>query len=212
MLIHDIAKMRMSNLGFLPDLPYHLISDKELFEGFLPEMFYPAIFPTVQPGYEAEAEKLFRKKPWLITGGYFYYAYPEVQVIPEGDTQLTIQPYLTLKGAIIYHIDRYLNEEKYEIPAWVYSYLLGEVIGPKSDVRDIHDLIYPLGVDNIDDEYTPKCAQAVYNESMKWLKKTRGYVTDVNEVTEVRRPPTMYGEPHVIKSIRISAVAPITSV
>ena len=35
MLVHDIIKIRLSEEGFLPDFPYHLISDEEMVDAFM---------------------------------------------------------------------------------------------------------------------------------------------------------------------------------
>lgn len=35
MLVHDIIKIRLSEEGFLPDFPYHLISDQEMVDAFM---------------------------------------------------------------------------------------------------------------------------------------------------------------------------------
>lgn len=49
--------------------------------------------------------------------------------------------------------------------------MIGEVIGINSNVEDIHDLIKPLGVDNIDDVFTSCASQRCFNVSKNWVSK-----------------------------------------
>lgn len=115
--------------------------------------------------------------------------------------------YDDLKSAVIYHINAYLFDSDNCIPDWVYSYMLGTVISIHSSVLDIHDLLVPLGVDNINDEFTSQSQQACYNESVKWLAKVhtnRKVLYNGNYIND--RPPTIFGEPHIIKSLRIREV------
>lgn len=199
MFVHDLIKIRMSVLGYLANLPYHLISDKEMFEGFLPELFYPNVFPEVLPGWEGQAKELFAEKPWLISGGFFTTYYPDFPKTPTGEYPSIHYEYLELKSNIMSCIRDYLSDGT-AIPDWVYAYMLGEVIGVQSDKRDIHDLISALGTDNIDDDYTIECAEACYAESLSWITRTSLSKT---------RCATMFGEPHVIKSLRLKQAAPI---
>lgn len=106
--------------------------------------------------------------------------------------------YDNLISAMKYHISQYLNEEiNTDIPDWVYSYMLGAVIGPNSDQLERHYLLTMLNLDNIDDKFTLKSQKSIYDVSKQWLLKTRKY-------DETIRPATIFGEPHVIKSLRVS--------
>jgi hypothetical protein len=167
LLIHDIIKIKYVERGYLPDFPYHLISDKEMFDAFI----------------------------LSSSGTFFESTYP----CPiDFETQ-----YTELITAIKYHITQYLEDQasvtsisKYEIPDWVYSYMLGIVVGPNSTESDRHDLFVLLGMDNIEDEFTSEIYAAIYRISQRWTYKS--------SITErVHRPPTMFGEPHVIKSLRL---------
>lgn len=137
--------------------------------------------------------------------GYFYDAYPCL------DSSLRTE-YTNLVKAIKYHMHclKTTKDDFYTLPDWVYSYMLGEVISVNSDTKDIHDLLVPLGVDNIDDEFTPEASVACSLTSKQWLKQTR--VVDIVEFEGEEidsRPPTMFGEPHVIKSIRLQDISPV---
>lgn len=206
MLSKDLVKIKLVNMGYVPNYPYHLISDTEMCLGFL----------NCKAG-----------------SGYFFDAYPS-DINPNleyGYSQLllSIQYYLCL---IMY------GAGKYEIPDWVYSYMLGATIGVQSDPRDIHDLIYPLGVDNVDDIFDAKAAKACWDTSLRWIQRTREtkfisippalkdtieaylracpiYDTTLYDIYSYNhlpsgmygaineRPATMFGEPHVVKQVRL---------
>ena len=167
MFIHDIIKIKYVNLGYLPNYPYHLISDSEMFNAFLnPDT------------------------------GYLYAAYPRLYGNPENEDD----QYNALINAISTHIQNYQSGDEDVLPDWVYSYMLGTVIGPKSNKLDIHDLIEPLGADNVDDEYTEDAARKCYAESKEYLTR----VFPISRIAE--RPPTMFGEPHVVKSLRLKQI------
>lgn len=166
LLTHDIIKTMYVTQGYLPDLPYHLISDEEMFDAF--------IFEDTN----------------FFSDNYACPLNMEAQ-------------YNTLKSAILYHINQYkenqtssVSSSTYIIPDWVYSYMLGAVVSPTSAELDRHDLLVLLGMDNIDDEFTPEIYAEIYNKSKQWTYK-------LTVIEREYRPPTMFGEPHVIKSLRI---------
>lgn len=161
-LIHDNIKIKYVEEGYLPDYPYHLISDEEMCQAFILNQF-----------------------------NYFDDNYPLVA------NDLS-EEYRVLKEALIYHINTFIesDEDDKVLPDWVYSYMIGSTISVNSDERDRHDLLVLLNCDNIDDEITEKCQKSCYKESKEWLRKLLKSEAAV-------RPPTMFGEPHVIKSLRI---------
>ena len=169
MLIHDIIKIRYVMEGYLPDYPYHLISDDEMFDAF----FYNDT-------------------------NYFDINYPCPNVE-------FLEKYQNLKIWIDYHINKFRKtqnasklSERYTLPNWVYSYMIGAVIGPKSQVDDRHDLFVLLHLDNIEDEFTDEIYNAIYKVSEMWTFK-------LNSAERMVRPPTMFGEPHVLKSLNLTA-------
>lgn len=191
--IHALVKINLVREGYLPNYPYHLISDAEMCDAFMDN-----------------------------GKGYFYDRYP--CIVPEYVDKLNeTGPYDNLTRAIRYYINELKTSKNpsYTMPDWVYSYMLGKVIGKDSDVLDIHDLLVPLHVDNIDDEFTREASIACYEVSKDWLRRTRPntyegnvngldsrYVEFENKKTDLR-PPTMFGEAHVIKSIRLSELSPL---
>lgn len=170
-LMHDIIKIKYSREGYLPNWPYHLISDSEMCDAFLNTNSY----------------------------SYFYDTYPNV------DSSLQ-NVYDSLVAAIQYHINalKLSTDESYAMPDWVYSYMLGAVIGPNSSQQDIHDLLVLLDTDNIDDIFTPVASLACYDVSKLWVNK-------ISSDARLHRPPTCFGEPHVIKSLRLRNAATISS-
>lgn len=176
--IHDVIKIRLSQLGYLPDTPYHLISDEEMCNAFI--------------GNDAS---------------YFFDYYPC------NESELSDE-YATLVSAIRYHVSQMIQsaDENAKLPDWVYSYMLGAVIGPMSDPMDIHDLILPLGVDNIDDIFDSNAMFACLAASKKWLMKIKRVDVQLPDGSILNtRPPTMFGEPHVVKYVRLEDLRPSLS-
>lgn len=177
--LHDIIKIRFSQLGYLPDTPYHLVSDEEMCDAFIQ--------------HETEGKIL-----------YFYDNYPCLSN--------ELRPaYDSLVEAILYHVDNFKESPDPDacLPNWVYSYMLDAVVGPNSDPLDIHDLITPMGMDNIEDQFTAEHSNACYEISRKWLMKLKRERATLPDGTIIdTRPPTVFGEPHVIKSVRLSSLKP----
>ena len=231
MFIHDLIKIALVNEGYLPNYPYHLISDKEMCDAFMGRR------------YDASQGNYY------LTG-YYVDNYPVQTVSPAisdvtmSYDNLTLSIYVMLQLYLLYQSDN----KSFTLPDWVYSYLLGTVISVHSDKKDIHDLIYPLGVDNIDDVFTAEAMSACNAESIQWIRRSNQvdtmtipseYITSIESMltdfymidgtdspTELytvyntaydivgtkqakeiyMRPPTIYGEAHVIKSIRLRQI------
>ena len=208
MFIHNIIKIKYVTLGFLPNRPYHLISDDEMFDAFVQYQ--------IQIGDDGDETQHFVPN---LDEGFFVYFYPyrpatademnnPNHYYPVGEAY---RKYDRLIRSICKYINDYRTGVSAEIPDWVYSYMLGVVVGPKSDKMDIHDIIAPLGVDNPDDDFDDKASLATYEESLYYLSRTinRSEYEDIGEMTTdiiLDRPATMFGEPHVIKSLRLKQV------
>lgn len=162
MFVHDLIKINYIRLGYLPNLPYHLVSDKEMFEAFTSDE------------------------------GYFINTY-------ECPKEELNEAYETLREFINSTIAKYQAGEIESLPSWIYGYMLGNVIGPYSDVADINDIITmsDLPDDSGLPQFDADVAQKCYDVSVDWLSK---YLD-----SEDRRPPTMFGETHVMKSLRLSS-------
>lgn len=140
----------------------------------------------------------------LDNTGYFYDAYPCLDA--------SLKPYYAnLVKAIRYHLHQLetSNESTYVLPDWVYTYMLGSVISIDSDILDRHDLLVLLNADNIADTFTPTASISCLQISKQWLNRTRAINLVTFEGEQIdSRPPTMFGEPHVIKSLRLQAISP----
>lgn len=164
MITHTIIKMHYIRYGYLPNYPYHLISDKEMFDAFINnEINY------FDDNYPCEFESLR-------------------------------DVYTELKDAIKYHVDKHLDDpyESYVIPDWVYSYMLGVPVTFDSSDLDKHDLLVLLDMDNLYDEITEPVMKSIYGVSKRWISKLTPTKRD-------HRPPTIFGEPHVLKSLRLDS-------
>lgn len=163
MLTHDIIKIKYTREGYLPDYPYHMISDEEMFDAFIyseTDNFFNDNYPCLYESFEDR--------------------------------------YKTLVDSIKYHIEKYMNNNNYEIPSWVYSYMLGTTISDTSDQLDRHDLLVMLNMDNPEDAFNEDICNKIYEISQAWVSK-------LVSADAAYRPPTMYGEPHIIKSLRLEA-------
>lgn len=166
-LSNSLVKMRFVRYGYLPNYPYHMISDREMCNAFMHD-----------------------------GSGYFYDEYPLLNEALQTEYDKLIE-------AMQYHIDKALSDtsDEFVLPDWIYSYMMGTVVSSNSDALDLHDLLVPLGVDNIDDIFTAEAQAACYNASSAWLSKLPPNKLD-------HRPPTMFGEPHVIKYLRLLETDP----
>ena len=111
-----------------------------------------------------------------------------------------------LKKSMEYHIENYTNIVKpVDLPLWVYSYMLGTAVCSSSDTKDRHDFLVALGMDNMDDIISPEVQKYCYNVSKAYCGKLTLEEREltVDGQTVLLRPPTMFGEPHVIKALRV---------
>ena len=166
--ISNTIKIMYVNLGYLPNYPYHMISDKEMIDAFIKENgYFDAMYPC--PGDSVKSE------------------------------------YKKLRDCIEAILADYLEDNIQTIPEWVLSYMLGNTITFNSDCEDIeylHELLHsePQVSDDLFDEELARACLAV---STEWIKKL--------PPSAVQRMPTMFGEPHVIKSARLAASDILTS-
>ena len=164
-LIHNLIKLKYSKEGYLPNYPYHLISDTEMCDAFLNDD---------------------KSKP-----SYFYDNYPCL------DSSLQ-EDYSKLVSSLKSHIDRLKSSKdaQYQLPDWVYAYMLGSVISVNSPELDRHDMFVLMNMDNNDDKFTADISKYCYTLSKQWLSK-------LVESKRDGRVPTMFGEPHVVKYLRL---------
>lgn len=180
-LIHDIIKIKYVEEGYLPNYPYHMISDEEMCRAFMNES-------------SADSDE-----------GFFFDHYTVTDESLKED-------YSKLVATIRYYIDDLIQtkEDQYELPNWIYSYMLGVVISDTSDERDIHDVLVLMDLDNVNDEFTEQAKKRCLAISKKWIQKIpsdQRYVSIKQANGTYKkydaRPATMFAEPHVIKSLRL---------
>lgn len=133
--------------------------------------------------------------------GYFYDMYPCL------DPTL-VDAYGDLESAIYAEVSK-LRSIGYEyiIPDWVASYMLGYTISIHSDPADIYDLLGQLGLDNTESIFAGNASLLCFNASVEWLTRTTNYGT--SGASDTLRPPTMFGEPHVSKYLRLKNLYPL---
>jgi hypothetical protein len=74
----------------------------------------------------------------------------------------------------------------------------GATIGPNSDLYDKHYLLDMLELDNADDEFSVEVYEDIYKMSQKYIGK-------LSDQKKLHRPPTIFGEPHVVKILRLES-------
>lgn len=197
--IHDTIKIKFTHEGYLPDYPYHMISDEEMCDAFirLPEAIQEDITQDFfKPTSEETGDSIDWFQEYLDSEDIMYFKdhYPMIG-------EAVRDEYKELVNRVFYEVQQFKNNPSDDrvLPDWIYSYMYGEAIGPSSDKLDIHDMISStaMGVDNLYDEYNLPCAIRCYQISEEWLRRL------IVPKGETRRPPTIFGEPHVLKSIRL---------
>ena len=189
MFTHDVIKQKYSVEGYLPNYPPHLISEEEMFKAFIPYQYFKIDEDKdeVEFGLDEWNNYIDDEEP-----SYFKDNYPSL-----GDSLLF--QYKELISNICYHIIRHMEDTDYSIPSWIYSYMLGSVIGPSSDKIDIHDFLVAITCDNIDDEYGER-------EGNACLKTAIEYENSLRIVKEQHRPVTMFGELYILKYLRLKEI------
>jgi hypothetical protein len=252
-IIHDLIKMKYVREGYLPNHPYHLISDDEMCDAFM----------CLTQDEEDDNGNLTGPHTYK---GYFFLMYPLLDVeLNSEKSKFEPMIYSNLVKAIHYHINAFKLREYNTavLPDWVYSYMLGSVVSVLSPILDIHDIIEPLHVDNEDDLFESEQSIACYKVSEEWNRKAIvneevrfspikldaqitefyihpewvapqieedvldyglyiKYVTDILDDEEGNsiynpqlinlRPPSPFGEHHVVKYIRIHLLDPMAEV
>ena len=180
--IHDIIKIEFINLGYLPNYPYHLISDKEMFVAFIKDI-------------DPESKHTFC---------FFddYYPCPDPYVDPKDHTKDLdfTESYQNLRNNIKKIIENYLEGYIEELPDWIYSYMLNRPISSESSELDISYLYQLFDVKGVGEfTFTPEIAMLCYRTSEDWIKRQ----SQIQSSQYLKRVPTMFGETHVTKSKRL---------
>lgn len=185
--INDLVKLNLVRSGYLADMPYHLISDKEMCNAFI--------------SAKQHGDK------WVVDDNcYFAVNYPCM-------SEELSDVYNKLVDVILYHISKFqeVDDLTYTLPDWLYSYMLGEVISINSPKADIHDMLVAMGVDNLEDEFTAEASAMCAKMSEAWMNK---FILSDKQITDVDHPhfgqllrtATIFGEPHVLKFLRLQSI------
>lgn len=196
MLVHDILKIKYVNLGYIKkNYPYHLISDEEMFNAFidLGNSEFNANTKIINPKvrfFDMNYPNPFDKDDY----------YEKRNAAGEVIERINLYDvYNNLKSYIVSLINRYLSlygtSSEVSLPDWVYCYMLGEVVYQKSEYLDVYDTLALLGCSNLDNEFTKEACVACYKTSLNYI----------STLTTGIRPATVFGEPHVIKQLRLEA-------
>ena len=194
MLVHDILKIKYVQLGYIKkNYPYHMISDEEMFSAFIDygaEDEGSLIDPEVR-FFDNNYPNPFEKEDFI---------YQKKNAQGEVVEEISLSgEYSKLKTYIANTIADHLKyagtteADKHLVPDWIYTYMLGEVVYQNSDYLDIQDTLALLNCTNTDNEFTQKACVACYVTSLNY----------VSTLTTGFRPPTVFGEPHVIKNLRL---------
>ena len=189
MFKHDIIKKMYSEQGYLPNYPYHLISDEEMFGAFIPLDCFSIDTDTDSAQFDEDRWNRILNED---VSYYFIDNYPYIGVRVKDE-------YFNVVTEIGYWILKYLGDSTISIPDWVYSYMLGQVIGPNSSKQDIHDLLVMMRVDNLDDIFDETAGIQCVEFSTRW-------VNSIVDAEIEHRPITPFGEHHVVKYLRLREV------
>lgn len=160
---------------------HDLIKIKFINEGYLPN--YPYHLISIQEMCDAFL-------PSVDDDTCFFAAnYPLI-------TDELTDEYNELKSNLFTHVSKLKSGEVSALPDWVYSYMLGSVISVNSPESDIYDLTELMGIKSCDAEISPEMCKECYRISKQWLAK-------VPDHKKVNRSPSMFGELHVLKYLRL---------
>lgn len=168
MILFDTIKIKYIQTGYLPDWPYHLISDSEMLDAF------------------------------IVNSSNFFDDNYSISTTDESLQEL----HNTLKADILY----FVNEAKAQnnlsvLPSWVVSYMLGAVVSETSDLKDIDDLI---ALSNLKEDVPAGQFNDILYRSN--AKISREWIAKLPSAKKEHRPISIFGEPHVIKSLRLAKV------
>ena len=171
----DIVKIKMIKEGYLPNYPPHMISDNEMCEAFLP-MDYPITDSEWDRFMGDDNLSMFKD----------YYALPDKSLEPQ---------YRELVSGIAKELKAFCDSTSDDraIPDWILSYMNHSTISNSSDYLDIDGLAILFGIDSLEPEFNGQLSTYCYQVSSSWLKRTN----------QTDRPATIFGEPHVIKYLRL---------
>ena len=192
MMIHDIIKINYVKLGYIKkNYPYHLISDEEMFNAFidLGTGFTSSLIDEKARFFNNYYPNPFAKED---------YTYEKKDSKGEVVAEISLSSeYSKLKQYIVDTINNYLARQgtptETVLPDWIYTYMLGEVVYQRSEYLDIQDTLDLLECSNLDNIFTREACIKCYLVSINYTASLAAGI----------RPATVFGEPHVIKYLRM---------
>lgn len=168
MILFDTIKIKYIQTGYLPDWPYHLISDSEMLDAFI------------------NNESNFFEDNYKL----------------ESDDESLMKLYQALKDDILFFVNEAKRLNTLSIlPEWVVSYMLGAVVSETSNLKEIDDLIALSNL--VDDVPAGQFNDILYRSN---AKISREWIAKLPSAKKEHRPVSIFGEPHVIKSLRLAKV------
>ena len=110
--------------------------------------------------------------------------------------------YTELKERIVSECYAFKSGDSDKIPDWVYTYMLGRVVCNQSEQKEVHDLFVLMDKDNVYDEFSEEIYESIFSISKAALGSA-SYKSKSSATGSIDRPPTMFGESHVIKYLRL---------
>ena len=168
MILIDIIKIKYIQSGYLPDWPYHLISDEEMLNAF------------------------------IVNDDNFFNDNYKI----ESTDEVILEAFQMLRQEILYYVDLAKQTGDIKVvPNWVFSYMLGAVVSSSSSLKDIDDLI---ALSNLTESVPAgQFSDELYRSNMKI---SSDWISKLPTTQREHRPVTIFGEPHVIKSLRLAQV------
>lgn len=214
MYIHDIIKIRYSDDGYLIDYPYHMISDKEMLSAFYDNEgagFFADNFPCLSQSID-----FIRSYNLLVLTILTYillYKNGERDTIPDwvysymlGSTisvnsdkldihDLSVQLNTVTDGDTFTQAcsEACLAESKNVCNGFIYSNMNINSFSAAT-IADMKNIKLAYNTDTVED---------LYSDTVITLYDLCRNVT-ISTVFD--RPPTMFGEPHVLKSLRLQQI------
>ena len=168
MILFDTIKIKYIQTDYLPDWPYHLISDSEMLDAFI------------------NNESNFFEDNYKL----------------ESDDESLMKLYQALKDDILFFVNEAKRLNTLSIlPEWVVSYMLGAVVSETSNLKEIDDLIALSNL--VDDVPAGQFNDILYRSN---AKISREWIAKLPSAKKEHRPVSIFGEPHVIKSLRLAKV------
>lgn len=204
MFLDDIVKIHFSEAGYLPQYRPAQISDKEMCDAFLsyPNSKYVDSAGVVHTRTDDERWELYLNdaSPSVFKDNYsvqsivgFSSAEPDVQSV------LT-SAYRVLVEGLVHQLDTYKAsvDDNKVLPNWVYSYMLCSTLTYTSPTLELHDLQSLMNTQKHSDVFDTVTALNCYECSKVWVSR---------HAQRGARCPTIFGEPHVLKYLRLKSAA-----